>query len=63
MKLYKVDHTIRLVELPKDAPTDVVTALGDELTGGNLNFQLKVVLTVLKHMSFIIASILKIKHS
>ena len=39
MKLYKVDHTtVTPVELPKDAPTDVVTALGDELTGGNLNF-------------------------
>ena len=34
MKLYKVDHTtVTPVELPKDAPTDVVTALGDELTG------------------------------
>lgn len=38
MKLYTVHNKeVTAVELPEDAPTDVVTALGDELTGGNLN--------------------------
>jgi hypothetical protein len=38
-QLFLVDHQqVTKVELPKDAPTDIVTALGDDLTGGNLNF-------------------------
>ena len=39
MKLYLVKNkAVKAVELPAGAPTDLVTALGDELTGGNLNF-------------------------
>ncbi|MTD42166.1 hypothetical protein GIX45_26775 [Erwinia sp. CPCC 100877] len=39
MQLYLVENNkVQLVALPKDAPTDVITALGDELTGGNLNY-------------------------
>ncbi|MFK4566802.1 hypothetical protein [Enterococcus sp. UD-01] len=39
MQLYLVENNqVKPVSLPKDAPTDVVTALGDELTGGNLNY-------------------------
>lgn len=38
MKLYLVrNKEVTLVDLPEDAPKDIVTALGDELTGGNLN--------------------------
>lgn len=38
MKLYFVrNKEVKVVELPDDAPKDIVTALGDELTGGNLN--------------------------
>lgn len=38
MKLYFVrNKEVKAVELPEDAPKDIVTALGDELTGGNLN--------------------------
>ncbi|MGX7124526.1 baeRF6 domain-containing protein [Enterococcus viikkiensis] len=38
MKLYCVrNKEVKVVELPDDAPKDIVTALGDELTGGNLN--------------------------
>ncbi|OJG94215.1 hypothetical protein RV17_GL000729 [Enterococcus thailandicus] len=39
MKLYEVSNKlVKEIELPEDAPVDIVTALGDELTGGNLNF-------------------------
>lgn len=39
MKLYFVDNKeITEVMLPEDAPIDVKTALGDELTGGSLNY-------------------------
>lgn len=38
MKLYFVrNKEVTAIELPEDAPKDMVTALGDELTGGNLN--------------------------
>lgn len=38
MKLYAVrNKEVTAIELPADAPKDIVTALGDELTGGNLN--------------------------
>lgn len=38
MKLYFVrNKEVKMIELPEDAPRDIVTALGDELTGGNLN--------------------------
>ena len=38
MKLYFVrNKEVELIELPEDAPKDIVTALGDELTGGNLS--------------------------
>ncbi|MBO0451035.1 hypothetical protein [Candidatus Enterococcus murrayae] len=38
MKLYFVrNKEVKMVELPDDAPMDIVTALGDELTGGDLN--------------------------
>ncbi|MDT2612731.1 baeRF6 domain-containing protein [Enterococcus dongliensis] len=38
MKLYFVrNKEVTTIELPEDAPKDMVTALGDELTGGNLN--------------------------
>ncbi|MBO1305110.1 hypothetical protein JZO70_02985 [Enterococcus sp. 669A] len=39
MKLYLVKNKLaEEIELPEGAPVDVVTALGDELTGGNLNY-------------------------
>lgn len=39
IKLYFVDNKIvKEVELPEGAPVDVPTALGDELTGGSLNY-------------------------
>lgn len=39
MKLYFVNNKqIKEVELPEGAPIDVKTALGEELTGGNLNY-------------------------
>ncbi|GCF92918.1 hypothetical protein NRIC_08090 [Enterococcus florum] len=39
MKLYVVkNRAVQEVALPEGAPKDVVTALGDELTGGNLNY-------------------------
>lgn len=39
MKLYYSENKkLTEVELPADAPTDIKTALGDELTGGGLNF-------------------------
>ncbi|MGK0604119.1 hypothetical protein [Enterococcus gilvus] len=38
MKLYFIrNKKVKEVDLPEDAPKDIVTALGDELTGGNLN--------------------------
>ncbi|WP_368252093.1 hypothetical protein [Enterococcus sp. 2201sp1_2201st1_B8_2201SCRN_220225] len=40
MELYFVDNgQINKVDLPKGAPVDVPTALGEEITGGNLNFR------------------------
>ncbi|MGC6768615.1 baeRF6 domain-containing protein [Enterococcus sp. LJL128] len=42
MSLYLVNNQIVTpVELPEDAPTDLVGTLGDELTGGNLNYSTK----------------------
>lgn len=39
MSLYLVEGpNVTAVALPEDAPTDLVSALGDELTGGNLNY-------------------------
>ncbi|WP_086348164.1 hypothetical protein [Candidatus Enterococcus clewellii] len=39
MSLYLVEGpNVTAVTLPEDAPTDLVSALGDELTGGNLNY-------------------------
>ena len=39
MKLYEVTNKqVKEVALPEDAPRDVVTALGSELTGGGLNY-------------------------
>ncbi len=39
IKLYFVDNQqLTTVELPEGAPIDVPTALGEELTGGNLNY-------------------------
>jgi hypothetical protein len=39
MKLYEVSNKqVKEVSLPEEAPVDVVTALGSELTGGGLNF-------------------------
>lgn len=39
MKLYEVNNKqVKEVKLPDDAPKDVVTALGSELTGGGLNY-------------------------
>ena len=39
MGLYRVkDHTVTPVTLPEEAPTDLVSTLGDELTGGSLNY-------------------------
>ncbi|MGX7173701.1 hypothetical protein [Enterococcus ratti] len=39
MKLYEVvNKQVKEVKLPEDAPKDVVTALGSELTGGGLNY-------------------------
>lgn len=39
MKLYSVKNkSVKEIDLPEGAPVDVVTALGDELTGGNLNY-------------------------
>lgn len=38
MTLYLVrNKRVKMLELPENAPKDIVTALGDELTGGNLN--------------------------
>lgn len=40
MALYFVDNgQIHPVELPEGAPVDVPTALGEEITGGNLNYR------------------------
>ncbi|GGC85875.1 hypothetical protein [Enterococcus wangshanyuanii] len=42
MQLYLVENShVTKVELPEDAPTDLVGTLGDELTGGNLNYSTK----------------------
>ncbi|MBL1226169.1 baeRF6 domain-containing protein [Enterococcus sp. BWR-S5] len=42
MSLYLVNgQQVSAVELPEDAPTDLVGTLGDELTGGNLNYSTK----------------------
>lgn len=39
MKLYQMNNKrLSEVALPKDAPVDIKTALGEEITGGNLNF-------------------------
>ena len=39
MKLYEVSNKqVKEVDLPEGAPTDVVTALGSELTGGGINY-------------------------
>lgn len=39
MSLYEVNNRkLEKISLPKDAPIDLKTALGDELTGGNLNY-------------------------
>lgn len=39
MKIYAVSNkTVKEVALPEGAPIDVPTALGEELTGGNLNY-------------------------
>ncbi|MGK0551520.1 hypothetical protein ACSFB8_05665 [Enterococcus faecalis] len=41
-QLYFVDqHHLSTVELPKDAPVDIVTALGADLTGGSLNYSIQ----------------------
>lgn len=38
-QLYLVDHTtVTPIQLPEGAPVDLVTALGDDLTGGSLNY-------------------------
>ena len=42
MKLYLVENnSVRLLDLPKDAPTDLVGTLGDELTGGSMNYSIQ----------------------
>jgi hypothetical protein len=42
MQIYLVENNrVTAVDLPEDAPTDLVGALGDELTGGNLNYSTK----------------------
>ncbi|MBO0471951.1 hypothetical protein JZO66_15440 [Enterococcus sp. DIV0242_7C1] len=42
MQLYLVENSrVTKVDLPDDAPTDLVGTLGDELTGGNLNYSTK----------------------
>ena len=42
MQLYLVENSrVTKVDLPEDAPTDLVGTLGDELTGGNLNYSTK----------------------
>lgn len=39
MKLYEVSHqSLELMQLTDDAPTDMLTTLGDELSGGYLNY-------------------------
>lgn len=40
MKLYRMENKkLSEVSLPDGAPTDIKTALGEEITGGNLNFR------------------------
>ncbi|MGX7197301.1 baeRF6 domain-containing protein [Enterococcus olivae] len=40
MKLYVMENKkLAEVPLPKDAPLDIKTAIGEEITGGNLNFR------------------------
>ena len=42
MQLYLVENSrVTKVDLPDDAPTDLIGTLGDELTGGNLNYSTK----------------------
>lgn len=42
MKLYLVENNqVKVVDLPADAPTDLVGALGDELTGGSMNYSIQ----------------------
>jgi len=42
MQFYLVeDNQVKTVSLPKDAPTDLVTTLGDELTGGSMNYSIQ----------------------
>lgn len=39
MKLYEAENKkLTEIELPEDAPTDIKKALGEELTGGSINF-------------------------
>lgn len=42
MQLYLVENNqVKKVDLPSDAPTDLVNALGDELTGGSMNYSIQ----------------------
>lgn len=42
MKLYLVENNrVTPVELPESAPTDLVATLGDELTGGSMNYSIQ----------------------
>ncbi|WP_206911476.1 hypothetical protein IGL98_002256 [Enterococcus sp. DIV0840] len=42
MQLYLVENNqVKTVDLPADAPTDLVGALGDELTGGSMNYSIQ----------------------
>ncbi|MBO0423776.1 hypothetical protein [Enterococcus plantarum] len=42
MQLYLVENNrVKAIELPADAPTDLVGTLGDELTGGSMNYSIQ----------------------
>ncbi|MGX7150444.1 hypothetical protein [Enterococcus ureasiticus] len=42
MQLYLVENNqVKTVDLPADAPTDLVGTLGDELTGGSMNYSIQ----------------------
>ncbi|MEI5991823.1 hypothetical protein [Enterococcus crotali] len=42
MQLFLVENNqVKKVDLPDDAPTDLVKALGDELTGGSMNYSIQ----------------------